>query len=127
MLAPRVVFTSAAAITALIGGAWIVAPTVLFAAWQIVAPDAIAIYMGRRYGAMFFGYSALFWLTRDEASSPVGRAIAASGVVAASVMAATSAWGAVTGVTGPEIWAVAALEAGLAVVFARAWALASPR
>ena len=38
--------------------------------------------MGRRYGAMFFGYSALFWLTRDEASSPVGRAIAASGVVA---------------------------------------------
>lgn len=119
--AARTFFSVAAVLTAGLGLAWFAAPVFMFGQWGIGAPDAAAVYMARRYATMFAGYSVLLWLSRDVTGSPAGRAIAAGGTAVTGVMAAVSAWGALSGVAGPMIWSAVVIEIVLAVFFARVW------
>lgn len=118
---PRTFFAIASALTALLGGWWLVAPGHALAQWGATAPAAMAVYMGRRYGAMFVGYTVLLWLARETAMSPAGRTIAVAGTAVATAMTALSVWGALSGVAGPTIWGAVAIEAVLAACFARIW------
>lgn len=118
---PRTFFAIASVLTALLGGWWLVAPGHALAQWDATAPDAMAVYMGRRYGGMFMGYTVLLWLARATAASPAGRTIAVAGTAVTAAMTALSAWGALSGVAGPTIWGAVAIEAVLAACFARIW------
>lgn len=119
--ADRTFFSVAAVLTLGLGAAWCLAPGAMYGQWGVADPSPIAVYMARRYATMFFGYTVLLWLARDATASPAGRAIAAGGVVVTAVMAAVSAWGAISGVAGPMIWSATVIEIVLAVFFARAW------
>lgn len=108
--------TIAAALTLLLGIAWVAAPQAMYDSWNVY-PDDLRAYMGRRYGGMFFGYSAMLWLARVSGPSPARTAILAGGAVVTTVMAIISIAGALSGVVGPMIWISVAIEALLAAGF----------
>jgi hypothetical protein len=116
----KVLMTVAAVVTGVLGVAWLFFPQPLLASWGAHG-DAVALYMGRRYGAMFFGYSLVMWLGRTAASLEARRVVLAGGAVATIVLAAVSVLGAVTGVVGPTVWAAAIVETGLTVGFGYYW------
>ncbi len=111
----------AAGLTLLLGGVWLFFPHAMLASWS-VPPDPVTVYMARRYGGLFFGYSAPLWLGRAVDAAPARRAILAGGLVVTSVMAAVSLLGALTAVVGPAVWAAGATEAVLAAGFAYCYA-----
>lgn len=119
--AGRTFFSIAAVLTFAIGAAWLLAPVFMFDQWSVTDPSPIAVYMARRYATLFFGYTVLLWLSRDAATSPAGRPIVAGGTVVSSSIAVVSAWGVLSGVVGPVVWLVTALEVALAAGFARIW------
>jgi hypothetical protein len=114
-------FAISSVLTALYAAAWLVAPEYILALWGAPQADAMTAYMSRRYAMMFVGYSVLLWLTRDLSAPPIPRVLAAGGTAVTAAMALLSAWGAVSGVAGPLIWALVAVEAVLAICFARLW------
>ena len=109
-------FLITAVLTMLLGIAWVLLPQTMLESWGAYSNE-IGEYMGRRYGAMFFGYSIIFWLVRSAGPSPMRRAILAGGVVATSVMAVLSLVGVLGGVVGPLMYSTVAIEALLAAGF----------
>jgi hypothetical protein len=87
-------------------------------------PDAIAVYMARRYGALFFGYAATLWLGRASALSPALKAILGGGVVVSVLICIVSLVGVFTGVVGPAVWGAGVVEALLAAGFIYCYARA---
>ena len=73
--------------------------------------------MARRYGGLFFGYSAILWLTRGAPASAARTAILAGGAVVTAIMTIVSAVGVLTGVVGTAVWGVVVVEALLATGF----------
>jgi hypothetical protein len=112
----RILFSIAAGLTLLLGVGWLIFPATLFAWWD-VQPDPVAVYMARRYGGLFFGYSALLWLARGAEASVARSAILVGGAVVTSVMTLVSLAGVLGGVVGPALWSAVGIEAVLTAGF----------
>ncbi len=112
----KIFFAVAAAVTLVLGIAWTLFPAPMLSSWGIEA-NVAAVYMGRRYGGLFFGYSLILWLARGSESSPAKTAIAAGGALVTLVMAAVSLFGVLTRVAGSGMWGAAVVEILLAVGF----------
>lgn len=110
-------FATSAVLTGLLGVIWTAAPRFMLGQWGTADPDAMTVYMSRRYGGLFFGYAVLMWLARPAGPSALRRAVLVGGAVVSSVMAAISAVGALSGVVTPVVWGAFALEVGLASWF----------
>jgi hypothetical protein len=61
-------------LTLVLGLVWILFPEATLAGWGATVSD-IAVYMSRRYAALFFGYALILWLTREAPQSQTRRAI----------------------------------------------------
>ena len=120
----KTLFSVAAVLTGLLGVLWLFLPQAMLAGWGVPHPDPIAIYMARRYGALFFGYAAILWLGRASVSSPALTAILAGSAVVTVVIGIVSLVGVITGVVGPAAWAAVVVEvllgAGFIYYYARA-------
>lgn len=116
-----VLLTGTAVVMAALGVLWLFFPYFMLDGLLVSAPDAITVYMARRYGALFFGYAAMFWLARASPASSALAAMLAGGTLVAAVIGAVSIIGALTGVVGPAIWGAMLLEVGLGCVFALHW------
>ncbi len=112
----KVFFSIAAGLTLILGLAWLFAPQAMLASWG-VGTEPVAVYMARRYGGLFFGYSAMLWLTREAPASAARTAILVGGAVATGVMTIVSAVGVLMGIVGSVVWSVVFVEALLAVGF----------
>lgn len=112
----RALFVITAALLTLIGVSWLVVPETMFALWGAQG-DAVAIYIGRRYAVLFFGYAAILWLSRNAPASPARDAILAGSAVVCAAMALVSLSGALTGTVGPAIWMAVLIETTLAAAF----------
>jgi len=113
----KALFGVAAVLTGLLGGLWLFFPQAMLTGWGSPRPDAITVYMARRYGALFFGYAAMLWLGRASAASSARTAILAGGAVVALLIGMVSLLGAMTGVVGPAVWGALLVEALLAAGF----------
>ena len=112
----KTLFVVTAALTLLLGIALILFPGPMLSSWG-VHPDEVALYMARRNGGLFFGYAVILWLGRTSESSVARTAILAGSAVVTTVMAVVSLVGVLTGVVGPAVWGVAAIEILLAAGF----------
>jgi hypothetical protein len=112
----KMLFTMAAVLTAVLGVAWLFAPAFMLADLGITG-DTVDLYMGRRYGGMFFGYCTLLWLARGASASPARRAIVAGGFAVTAVLAVVSTIGVAGGIVGPHGWVAVVIEALLAIGF----------
>jgi hypothetical protein len=112
----KIFFAVAAALTLMLGVAWTLFPASMLSSWDMQA-NVAAIYMGRRYGGLFFGYALILWLARGAESSTARRAVIAGGALVTLVMAALSLFGILTSVAGPGAWAAALIEVLLAAGF----------
>jgi heme A synthase len=106
------------------GVLWLLVPEMLLAVWGTPHPDAIAVYMARRYGALFFGYAIILWLTRSAGPSPARKAILAGSAGLTTVITVVSLVGVLTGVVGPAVWSAVLVEALLAAAFTYYYATA---
>ena len=106
----------AAAVTGVLGLSWTLVPEPWLALWGLPA-DAGAVYLGRRFGGLFFGYAVTLWLARGAGPSPLRTAILAGGTAVASVMTLLSLYGVVSGIAGPFAWGAVVFEALLAAGF----------
>ena len=88
-------FRVAALLTLVLGLVWMLFPEAMLTGWGATASD-IAIYMSRRYAALFFGYALILWLARESPQSQARRAIMAGGFVATVLMALLSLSGVLT-------------------------------
>ena len=113
----KIFLSVAAGLTLLLGVAWLFFPHSMLSSWGVQA-DPITVYMGRRYGGLFFGYAAILWLARATGPSPARAAILAGGAIVTGVMAIVSLVGVLTGVVGPAVWSAVGIEALLAAAFA---------
>jgi hypothetical protein len=113
----KVIFAIAGIVTGVLGVLWLVFPQTMLAGLAHPQPDAITVYMARRYGALFVGYAAILWLGRTSPPSPARTAILVGGIAVAAVIGVVSVLGAVTGVVGPAIWGALLIEAVLACGF----------
>ena len=112
----KTLFVVAAVLTLLLGVAWTLFPQAMLSSWGVEA-DAVAEYMGRRYGGLFFGYALILWLSRASEFSVARTAILAGGATVTTVMAIVSLAGVISGVVGPAVWGVVVIEVLLAVGF----------
>ncbi|MCX6543912.1 MAG: hypothetical protein NTV05_05805 [Acidobacteria bacterium] len=112
----KTLFTIGAVITGLLGVAWLFAPSFMLADWGL-PDDAATVYMARRCGAMFFGYSTILWVARGASASPARRAIVTGGLVLTLVLTAVTLVGVLGGTIGPRAWIVVVIEALLAAGF----------
>jgi hypothetical protein len=117
----KALFGIAAVLTLLLGVVWLFFPESMFSSWG-VQPDALAIYMARRYGGLLFGYSAILWMARATQASPARTAILAGGAIVTGLMTMVSLVGVLSGVVGPVVWSAVAIEAALAGGFSYYWA-----
>jgi hypothetical protein len=117
----KFLFGVAAVLTMLLGVAWLVFPQPMLSSWAVQA-DPVTVYMARRYGGLFFGYSAILWLGRASGPSPARTAILAGSAIVTTVMAVVSLVGVLSGVVGPAVWSAAVIEALLALGFAHHYA-----
>ncbi len=112
----RVFFRVVAVLIFLLGVAWLFFPQQMLSSWGVQG-DAVAVYMARRYGAMFFGYATILWLSRNAASSSARNAILSGGAAVTTVLTFVSLLGAISGVVGPAVWSTVVIEAVLAAAF----------
>jgi len=112
----RVFLGVAAGLTMLLGVAWLLFPQAMLSSWG-AQPDPVTVYMARRYGGLFFGYSAILWLARPAGPSPARTAILAGVAIVTTVMAIVSLVGVMTGVVGPAVWSAVVIEVLLAAGF----------
>jgi hypothetical protein len=112
----RLIFTIAAALTFALGTAWLLAPASMLQQWNMTADPEI-VYMSRRYGGLFFGYSVILWFARLAAASPARDAIVAGAFVVTTVMTVVSLAGVLAGLTGPMVWSTVVIEGLLAAAF----------
>ncbi len=112
----KTLFVVAAVVTLLLGVAWTLFPGPMLTSWGVQA-DEVAVYMGRRYGGLFFGYAVILWLSRTSEFSAARTAILAGSAIVTTVMAIVSLVGVLTGVVGPAVWGVVAIELLLAAAF----------
>ncbi len=119
----KILFSVAAALTLLLGVAWLFFPHSMLTSWG-VQPDPVSAYMARRYGGLFFGYAAILWLGRASGPSPARTAILAGSAIVTAVMAIVSLVGVLTGVVGPAAWSAVVIEVLLAAGFAYHYAKA---
>jgi hypothetical protein len=119
----KALFVVAASLTLLLGLAWTFLPGPMLSSWGVHGDD-VAVYMARRYGALFFGYAIILWLARASEPSAARTAILAGGMVVTSAMAVVSLTGVLTGVVGPAVWSVVVVETLLAGGFAYFYASA---
>lgn len=119
----------AAGLTLLLGFVWLFLPQTMLSSWGVQA-DPITVYMGRRYGGLFFGYAAILWLAKATGPSPARTAILAGSAVVTTVMAIVSLVGVLTGVVGPAVWSAVVIEvllaAGFVYYYAKARQLPTP-
>lgn len=111
-------FSISAALTAFLGVIWLFFPTTMLTLWGVEGQaNAVTIYMGQRYGGLFFGYTVVLWLARKSPPSPARSAIVAGGFVVTAVLAVVSLFGVLAGTVGPAAWTAVVVEALLAVAF----------
>lgn len=112
----KTVFSIAAVLTGALGAAWLLAPAFMLDGWGMTS-DAATIYMARRYGSLFFGYSAILWFARIAGASPARHAIVTGGFVVTTVMAVVSLAGVLGGTIGQMAWSAVVIEVLLAAAF----------
>lgn len=112
----RALFVATAALLALLGVSWLLAPETMLSLWGAQG-DPITTYMARRYAVLFFGYAVILWLSRTAPASPARDAILAGTTVVAGVMAIVSLFGVLTGTVGPAAWIAVVIEVALATSF----------
>jgi low temperature requirement protein LtrA len=112
----KILFKATAALTFVLGVVWLAFPEAMLASWGLHG-DRIAVYMARRYGGLFFGYSVILWLTPATQPSPARTAILVGGAIATGLMAVVSFMGVVTGTVGPVVWSAVVIESCLAAAF----------
>ncbi len=106
----KMLFSMAAALTLILGLTWLLVPEQMYSLLG-VQPDAVAIYMARRYGGLFFGYAVILWLAREAGASPARTAIVAGGAVVSGAMTIISLVGVLSGVVGGALWGAVVIEA----------------
>ena len=77
-MTPKLVFSVAAAVTGVLGLAYLAAPDLMLGSLG-VSPEQATVFMTRRYGAALVGYSAILWFARAAAASPARHAIGTGG------------------------------------------------
>jgi hypothetical protein len=112
----RTVFSVTAILTFLLGVAWMTAPAIMLDGWGLPA-DAATVYMSRRCGGLFLGYTAILWFARAAGASPARHAIATGGFVVTVVMAVLSLMHAAGSANAPAAWIAVAIEVALAAAF----------
>ncbi len=112
----RALFVATAALLALLGVSWLLAPETMLSLWGAQG-DQITIYMARRYAVLFFGYAVILWLSRTAPATPARDAILAGATVVAAAMALVSLFGVLTGTVGPAAWIAVVIEVALAASF----------
>ena len=115
-MTPKLVFSVGAAVTGVLGLAYLAAPALMLGSVGI-SPEQATVYMTRRYGAALLGYSAVLWFARAAAASPARHAIAVGGFVVTALLAVLSLAGVLGGTVGPAAWRSVVFEALLAAGF----------
>jgi hypothetical protein len=95
---------------------WMLFPEAMLAGWGATISD-IAVYMSRRYAALFFGYALILWLNRTAPQSQTRRAITAGGFSVTVLIALLSLSGVVTGTINAIGLLAGAIEVALAFGF----------
>jgi hypothetical protein len=102
-----------AVLMVLLGTGWLFFPEAMLRQWG-VRSDATGLYVGRRYGAILFGYAAILWLGRGAGPSPARAAILGGGALVSALIALVSLAGVVTATIGPGAWGAVVVEGLLA-------------
>jgi hypothetical protein len=117
VLLVKMFLTMAAALMMVLGTGWLLAPEQMLAAGGS-ASDAAGVYLGRRYGGMFFGYATVLSLARNAAASSARSAIFGGVAVVAGLMTCVTLFGiAIGAMSGPVAWSTVVIEASLSVGF----------
>lgn len=93
----------------LLGSGWLLFPEIMLGSWS-AQTDATGVYVGRRYGALLFGYAAILWLCRAAGPSAARGAILGGGALVTALVSLLSLWGVVTGTIGPGAWGAVVIE-----------------
>ena len=96
----------------LLGSGWLFAPESMLAQWGVHS-DATGVYVGRRYGAILFGYAAILWLARSAAPSAARAAILGGGALVTALITLVSLAGVLTSTIGRGAWGAVVVEAVL--------------
>lgn len=112
----KVLFSVSAVLMVVLGLTWLLVPVTAFGLWG-VQPDAVSVYMGRRYAALFFGYAVILWINREASDSPAQTSILLGGLVSCVIMAVLSAMGVLTGTINASGWLAFVVETVLACGF----------
>jgi hypothetical protein len=110
--------TLSAVLTLILAISYLFAGGVMVERWQIEPTDSVLL-LGRRIGASFLGLSVLFFLARSIPLSSARRALSAAAVTTCSLLAFLGVCEFSAGRAAAPILASAAIEAVLAVLFAR--------
>jgi hypothetical protein len=102
--------STVAVLMVLLGSGWLFAPDAMLAQWGVHS-DATGAYVGRRYGAILFGYAAILWLARSAAPSAARAAILGGGVLVTVLITCVSLAGVLTSTIGPGAWGAVVIEA----------------
>ena len=109
-------FCVAAFVTLALGIGWLLFPSEMLTLWG-ATPDGVATYIGRRYGALMLGYTAILWHSRNASASPARGAILAGAALVTAMLAILSLIGALTAVVSPAVWIAVVIEGLLASGF----------
>ena len=118
----RATATVTSVITLLLGAAYALAGPLVLSRWQLL-PDASALLLARRVGALYLGLSVIFFLARSAPSSPARKALSAGTAVACFLLATTGLHAIFTGLVGPGMLVSVALELLLSLAFLRLFVL----
>ena len=116
-MTPKLVFSVAAAVTGVIGLAYVAAPAVMLGTIGL-PPEPPIVYVTRRHGAALLGFSAILWFARKAGPSPTRHAIVTGGFAVTALLAVLSIAGVLGGTVGPGAWRSVVVEAVLAAGFA---------
>lgn len=109
-------FSTVAVLMVLLGTGWLFFPEAMLSSWGVHS-DATGVYVGRRYGAVLFGYAAILWLGRAAGPSVARAAILGGAAVVSALVAVVSLAGVLTATIGPGAWAAVVIEGLLAAGF----------
>lgn len=113
----RQAFMSVAAGASVVSGlAALLVPAELAAVFGVTLDDA-GIAQQRLLGAVYLGYAAIVWFSKDVQDLAARRAIALGNVVGYALSAVVTMAGVVLGLAGTQAWLLVVLQA----IFTTAW------
>jgi hypothetical protein len=120
----RTIAISASVICFVLGGTWLLAPSLLLEMWGVQYSYPVG-FIARRAAALFLGVGVMFVLARDAQPSQTRTALTVGFSVACLALAAIGVFEFATGHAGAGILLAVVVEVGLAVLLLRSTRSAS--